>query len=190
VAANQPADIHEHALPELLPNRPVEIRPKVRPHRRGIVNLTGFTVARLDCLGLFKAFATLPKPDSLLVLPKRYPLPELKLPGSQVYQHGGMTLASTVGGSEDFVGLRDYRADDPLKQIHWKSFARSGKPVVKEHQDEFFERYALVLDTFTRGSSLQAFEEAVSIAASFAATIETHECLLDLLLRQGFSPYR
>ena len=38
-----------------------------------------------------------------------------------------------------------------------------------------------MLDTFTAGVSFRSFEEAVSIAASFAATIETQECLLDLL---------
>ena len=45
--------------------------------------------------------------------------------------------------------LRDYRPGDPLQRVHWKSFARTGRPVVKEYQDEFFERHALVLDTGT-----------------------------------------
>ncbi len=181
LAARQPAEIDELSLPKLLPSRPVEIRPRVNPQRRGTINLTGFTIARVDRFGLFKAFVTLPEPDSLLVLPKRYQVPELVLPGNRMYQHGGMTFASSVGESEEFIGLRDYRPGDPLKHIHWKSFARVGVPVVKEHQDEFFERHALVLDTFTDGASLRAFEEAVSVAASFAATIDTQECLLDLL---------
>ncbi len=185
VAANQPAAFEEQRLPELPPNRLVEIRPRVKPQHRGAINLTGFTIAKVDRFGLFKAFVTHPKPDSLLVLPKRYQLPELLLPGSRMYQHGGMTFASSVGESEEFVGLRDYRAGDPLKHIHWKSFARVGTPVVKEHQNEFFERHALVLDTFTDGVSLRAFEEAVSVAASFAASIETQECLLDLLFVGG-----
>ncbi len=181
LAANQPAEIAELALPVLPLDRPVEVRATVTPRRRGVVDLIGFSIARVDCFGLFKALLTTPQRQSLLVLPKRYQVPELLLPGSRVYQHGGVTLASTVGESEEFVGLRDYRAGDPLKQIHWKSFARVGTPVVKEHQDEFFERYALVLDTFTEGLSLRAFEEAVSIAASFAVSIDTQECLLDML---------
>jgi uncharacterized protein (DUF58 family) len=52
---------------------------------------------------------------------------------------------------------------------------------VKEYQDEFFERHALALDTFARGASEDAFEEAVAIAASFAAAVETNESLLDLM---------
>jgi uncharacterized protein (DUF58 family) len=86
-----------------------------------------------------------------------------------------------VGDSEEFVGLRDYRAGDPLQRIHWKSFARVARPIVKEHQNEYFERHALVLDTFIGEGDELAFEEAVSIAASFAYAIDTRESLLDLM---------
>ncbi len=98
-----------------------------------------------------------------------------------MYQPGGVSLASSAGESEEFTSLRDYRAGDPLQRIHWKSFARTGTPVVREYQDEFFERHALILDTFAAPRDAAAFEEAVSIAASFAATLDTRDCLLDLL---------
>jgi hypothetical protein len=38
-----------------------------------------------------------------------------------------------------------------------------------------------VLDSFAAPDDLGAFEEAVSIAASFACTVDTRECLLDLM---------
>src|SRR5687768_6673354 len=91
-----------------------------------------------------------------------------------------MAFASSVGDSEEFIGLRDYRPGDPLRHIHWKSWARTGKPIVREHQEEFFVRHALVLDTFTPIAD-ERFEDAVSIAASFACAVEVHESLLDLL---------
>ena len=68
-----------------------------------------------------------------------------------------------------------------MRRIHWRSWAKLGRPVVKEFQDEFFVRHALVLDTFTDPDDVQIFEEAVSIAASFACSIDTQESLLDLL---------
>jgi hypothetical protein len=52
---------------------------------------------------------------------------------------------------------------------------------VKEFQDEFFSRHAMILDTFASGAREDVFEEAVSVAASFACTLETQESLLDLL---------
>jgi len=41
-----------------------------------------------------------------------------------------------------------------------RSWARTGKPVVKEFEDEFFVRHALVLDTFTENPYSEIFEEA------------------------------
>jgi hypothetical protein len=97
------------------------------------------------------------------------------------YQEGGVALAANIGCSEEFVSLRDYRHGDPLKHIHWRSWAKTGKPIVKEFEDEFFVRHALVLDTFTDEPHSEVLEEAVSVAASFACTVLTQESLLDLL---------
>ena len=118
---------------------------------------------------------------ALPILPRRYALPALALPGARQYQHGGVALATAIGESEEFVSLRDYRPGDPTRRIHWRSWAKVGRPVVKEFQDEHFARHALILDTFAGASGGAAFEEAVSVAASFACTLETQESLLDLL---------
>jgi hypothetical protein len=85
----------------------------------------------------------------VIALPKRYRIPPLALPGARKFQQGGVSLSASIGDSEEFLSLRDYRPGDPLQRLHWKSFARTGKPIVKEYQDEFFERHALVLDTGT-----------------------------------------
>jgi uncharacterized protein (DUF58 family) len=154
---------------------------ELTPLRRGVLRFESISLARPDPLGLVRAFRRLPAPASLVVLPRRYPLPALALSGGRQYQPGGVALAATVGEAEEFIALRDYRPGDPLRHIHWRSWARAGRPIVREFQDEFLPRHALVLDTFARTSQDEAFEEAVSIAASFACTIETRESLLDLL---------
>jgi uncharacterized protein (DUF58 family) len=94
---------------------------------------------------------------------------------------GGVALASSVGNSDEFVSLRDYRPGDPMRQIHWKSWAKSGKLIIKNFQDEYFVRHGLILDTFQERPHSRIFEEAVSLAASFVSTIQTHESLLDLM---------
>lgn len=177
---NQIAHIEETALPALAPQAEIEVRVHGLAYRRGTLTLEGASVARADPLGLMRGLVRIGLPDKLVVLPRRYSLPPLTLPGARRYQPGGVTLASSVGESEEFMSLRDYRPGDPLQRIHWKSYARSGKPVVKEYQDEFFERHALVLDTFVEREQA-AFEEAVSLAASFACTLDTQESLLDLV---------
>ena len=181
VRRNQVALMSPQPLPPLPPGDAGEVRIEFTPRRRGRLELTSVTLARPDPFGLLNALCTIPLPGSLLVLPKRYPMPALGLPGPRRYQRGGVALAQSVGDSEEFVSLRDYRPGDPLRRIHWKSLARVGRPVVKEYQDEFFVRHALVLDTFTDDAGGERFEEAVSVAASIACAVQTQDSLLDLL---------
>lgn len=167
-----------HAIP---PGGTTTVAMRLRPLRRGSLRLTGATVARTDPFGLVRAFVKVRAPDTIVILPRRYPLRPLALPGSLKYQQGGVALASSVGESEEFISLREYRRGDPMRHIHWKSWARIGKPIIKEFQDEFFVRHALILDTFADASQHELFEEAVSVAASFACAIQTQESLLDLM---------
>ncbi len=173
--------VRDMPVPTSLPGQEVEVRIEFTPLRRGILRLKGVTLARPDPLGLTRALISVPLPQTLLILPRRYPVPALQLPGAQKYQEGGVAFAVSVGQSEEFVALRDYRHGDPIRHIHWRTWARAGKPVVKEFQDEFFVRHALVLDTFMDLPHDDVFEEAVSVAASFVCTIQTQESLLDLL---------
>jgi uncharacterized protein (DUF58 family) len=169
------------AVPPLPARGEAGVSVELLPLKRGIVRFTGLTVACADPLGLVRAFRRLSCPQTVLILPKRYLLPPIALPGQMKYQQGGVALAANVGCSEEFVSLRDYRHGDPLRHIHWRSWAKSGKPIVKEFEDEFFVRHALVLDTFTDEPHSEVLEEAVSVAASFACTVLTQESLLDLL---------
>jgi uncharacterized protein (DUF58 family) len=175
------ASIKSAAIPSVRPGEETEVKIEVMPLKRGVLSFQSVTLARPDPFGLFRAFCKTQLASNLLVLPKRYPLPDFAMPGATRYQEGGVALASNVGQSEEFVALRDYRRGDPLRHIHWRSWAKAGKPIVKEFEDEFFVRHALVLDTFTSNPRSEAFEEAVSVAASFACTIPVQETLLDLL---------
>jgi len=181
VGLKQSAGIEEAPMTELGPNTQDEVRIQVIPRRRGRLHLSGVKFARADVFGLYRAVHRIPEYGSVLILPRRYRLPPVLLPGHRKYQPGGVALASTVGDAEEFVSLREYRPGDPLRRIHWKSWAKIGKPIVKEYQEEYFIRHALILDTFHPVTGSQSFEEAVSLAASFASTLETRESLLDLM---------
>ena len=168
-------------LPTLPPNSKNEVICEIMPTHRGIMRLASITVRRLDPFGLWNSLHNIVLPASILILPKLYQLPPIQLPGSRRYQSGGVALASSVGDSEEFRSLREYRPGDPLRKIHWKSWAKVGKPVVKEEQDEFFVRHALILDTFHPAPYSEILEEAVSIAASLGYQVQTQESLLDLM---------
>lgn len=175
------ARINEAEVPVVPAHQSSEVQITLTPLRRGMIRFRHATLGRTDPLGLFRALRKQPLPQSLLVLPKRYFIPPVALPGAMKYQQGGIAMASSVGQSDEFVSLRDYRRGDPYRHIHWRSWAKTGTPIVKEFEDEFFVRHALVLDTFSADPYSAAFEEAVSVAASFACAVQSQESLLDLL---------
>jgi uncharacterized protein (DUF58 family) len=182
-------DRSEYPLTSLPAATETELSVTVTPLRRGYIQFIGAIIARPDPFGLYRAFARVLTQDALLVLPRRYPVPDIQLPGSRRYQQGGVALASSVGDAQEFFALRDYRQGDPLRHIHWRSWARRGEPIVKQYQDEYFVRHALILDTFMNTVEHPVFEEAVSVAASFTCSIQQQDTLLDLMF-VGTEAYR
>ncbi len=178
---NKQATARERVVPVLAPNSSGQVAMELLPLRRGVMRMPGVSIACPDPIGLFRKLIPMPQPESVLILPKRYRVHSLALPGTQQYQQGGVALAASVGESEEFISLRDYRAGDPLRKIDWKSWARTGKPIIKEYVDEYFVRHGLILDTFSGPADADEFEEAVSIAASFACTVQNQDSLLDLM---------
>jgi len=174
-----------HPIPPLAAGASTVAKLEIRPRRRGRIELAGMTLGRTDPLGLVRGLLRVDLPDHLIVLPRRYALPALALPGRRMFQQGGVTRAASSGDSEEFLSLREYRPGDPFRRIHWKSFARTAQPVVREYQDEFLQRHALVLDTASNRGEDAVFEESVAVAASFVYTVDSQDCLLDLLFIGG-----
>lgn len=172
-----------------LTQTPLQLGVQFTPNRRGQITLANSFLACPDTLGLFRSLIGLAGQDSCLVLPKSYPVKPLNLPGKRKYQPGGVSLASSVGNSSEFMSLRDYRPGDAINSIHWKSLAKHGKLIVKEYEDEYFVRRALVLDTFAGDAPAQQFEAAVSVAASLAISERQNEALLDFMFA-GQQTYR
>ncbi|MEN9865009.1 MAG: hypothetical protein RL748_599 [Pseudomonadota bacterium] len=156
------------------------LRAQCVPHARGVWNLDGIALAQRDPLGLCRNYQMLDLPAQVLVLPRTYALPPRSLPGQLHNQPEHQASAARGTDHEEIVGLRPYRAGDALRDIHWKAFARLGEPVVREYQNEYFERHALLLDTCGVAAS-EAFEEAVALAASLVGNVDAGSAWLDLL---------
>ena len=170
----------------------VRLRMELVPRRRGMLTLHALGLLQPDVFGLFRALRVMRRRmprDEVVVLPRRYKVPRLELAGRSEYQPAGTTTARSHGQGEEFVSLRDYRPGDPQRHIHWRSWARLRRPLVKEYVEEFIPRYALVLDTFLAADPGERFEEAVSVAASFTCELESDESLLDLMF-VGTEAYR
>src|SRR6185369_11993359 len=100
-------------VPDLPPSGAAEVTAQITPLRRGKLNLTSVTICVPDLLGIARRPQKLTADSSILILPKRYPVPRINLPGNRKYQPGGVALSSSIGESLEFESLRDYRPGDP-----------------------------------------------------------------------------
>jgi uncharacterized protein (DUF58 family) len=175
-------------LPDLARGARASVRLGLRCHRRGCFTVRGFRVETGFPFGILRARRTFHAPRQLLVYPRFTPLARLTLPTGRRYQPGGVALASHVGESFEYFGNREYREGDNVRDIDWRATARNQRPVVREWVEEYMLRVAVVLDTHApeglpRAAAQHrrdAFERAVSVAASVADYMARQDYLVDL----------
>lgn len=181
VAQQKWAIAHPQDLPILLAETKTKTMGKILPLRRGRLSFESITLACPDPLGLIYKRQRYDLAQSICILPKRYQLPSLKLSNARRHQTGENTLASSIGEALEFRSLRDYRPGDPTNKIHWKSWAKVGRPIVKEQQEESAVHHALILDTFQTDLHHEIFEAAIAVAISFLTQEQPEETQLDVI---------
>jgi uncharacterized protein (DUF58 family) len=147
---------------------------------RGLHHLDPFTAAQVAPLGLACGPRTSSDGIKLYVVPRIANVVRLPLAIATKHQPGGVALASKAGESMDLLGVRPYRPGDPVRDLHARTWARTGKPAVREYQQEYFTRVGVVLDTSTRNADL--LEAAVELAAGVIAHLSRGEALIDVLV--------
>ncbi len=168
-------------IDEILPGAEAVVTLRLSCKTRGVYTLPALQTATLFPSGLVKVPRKHKVKDRLLVYPRFTPLQDFDVPHGRNYQPGGIPVASQIGESSEFFGTREWRDGDRLRDVHWPSFARTGKLVVKEFQEEYFARLALVLDVCARGRKEELLlEKALSMAAGIADALARREYIIDL----------
>ncbi len=147
---------------------------------RGEHHLDAFTAAAIAPLGLACGPRIASEPLKLMVVPRVANVVRLPIVVATKHQPGGVALASKSGESRDLLGVRPYRPGDPVRDLHARSWARTGAPVVREYQQEYFTRVGVVLDTDTRDPD--RLEAAVELAAGVIAHLSRGDTLVDVLV--------
>lgn len=93
-------------------------------------------------LGLFQAWTWIEFDWSVLVYPK--PVAST-LPGNTTGSGEGRS-SNNLEGSDDFMGLRDYRHGDSLRHIAWKALAHNEQPLTKQFTTDYQEELWLDWD--------------------------------------------
>ena len=165
----------------LLPGRTAQVRSCAVFRARGSHHLESFRASLVTPLGLFLGPAIWTGDARFLVVPRIARVARLATPAVRRYQPGGIALASKTGESMEILGVRPYRAGDPVRDLHARTWARIGAPAVRDYQEEYFTRLGVVVDTDTAVDERQ-FEAALSLAAGVVAHLSRGESLIDLLV--------
>ena len=147
--------------------------PELRIHSTFPFNLMRFGKAKVPQL-------------ELLVVPAFEPISRFDLPFSRRFQSGGVTVDSHLGQSSEFVGNRDYVSGEPARRLDFKAWARVGRPVVREFQDEVTSDVALILDSFQplsffgRKRNARQLETAISLTAAVAQCLDRQNSSVEI----------
>lgn len=165
----------------LAPGQRCEFVQKVLPKRRGAFLLDHLLQENCYPFGLWRDSLRHRYEQTVLVYPSYKPLRELDIPVGMRYQPGGLALTSYLGDSTEFLSTREFRSGDPLRHIHWRSWARLGKPIVKEYGEEYFCRLALIVDTvLPNPDDPIPLERAISLSAAITDYLSREEYVIDL----------
>ncbi|HVG03204.1 MAG TPA: DUF58 domain-containing protein [Nitrospira sp.] len=142
--------------------------------RRGQYQFDGIRAVTAFPFGLFEKAALYGFDGSVTVCPEIIPLPPLTIHElSATGQHRGLTRR---GPGNSLYNLREFRPGDDSRAIHWMTTARTAKLMLKETEAEDQRWVTVAVSTVAPVEEDDAFERALSVAAS----------LLDHLLREGY----
>lgn len=168
-------------LPDLASGNSHHFTQKLLPTRRGAYIFDELLQETCYPFGLWRDSHRHTFEQAVLVYPRYRHLRELEIPVGMRYQPGGLALTSYLGDSTEFLSTREFRSGDPLRHIHWRSWARLGKPIVKEYGEEYFCRLALIVDTVLPDHNDPVpLERAISLSAAITEYLSREEYVIDL----------
>ncbi len=209
-------EIYEEGLPgaafisHLEAGRSTSVRSENSFIRRGVYPLDVMTLSTSFPFGLFRKERDAHLPGELVIWPRSDRTGRVVSRGGGPARRVGTALVGAAGARGEYRGLREYRVGDDPRDIHWKTTARLGKPVVKEYERDTSDTLWICVDT--RGEPDEAAEVVIEKAASLAARAMQRgrrfalvtgegmidpgtgaaqlELVLDQLARVDFSPHQ
>jgi len=119
---------------------------RILTRRRGGFQQRQIILRGGDPAGLFSRERTVVLPQSLVITPATEPLSDIPWrPRPARIATVGSPL-SMAGTSQELYGIREHRAADGLRNIHWKSSARFGRLMVREFERDAVMSVALLID--------------------------------------------
>ncbi len=154
--------------------------------QRGRYVFTAFRISTKFPFALFRASRYVEHRSEIIVYPALLSLSHL--PQALLSAAGEQTVGK-LGRRGAFHAVRELRGGDDPRDIHWKSSARRGRPMVREYEDEAVQQVTLYLDNSLPAAeqkSVQAvndLERVISWGASLGAYYLEHGYAVALVVR-------
>lgn len=139
--------------------------------RRGVVDAGDVRIWSDAPFGVAFAQKTIPAPGRTVIFPRVVPITWLPDLASAAKPLEEALVRARKGAGHDFLGIREYRAGDALRHVHWPSTARHGSLMVREFEQELPRRLGIFVDTWAdtgRTDGETALDVCCSVAASIA----------------------
>ncbi len=121
------------------------LRYRLHTTRRGFFRVGPAVVEASEPFGLVRRYRVDAAPEFLTVLPRRLEMSG-GLPLGHRPVHEVPRRRSLLEDPSRFHGVREYRPGDPLRRIHWRAAARTGKLQIKLFEPAVLEGILLVID--------------------------------------------
>lgn len=168
----------EVPIPRLKPGRRKSTLYRLPAARRGVVPVGPMLIGRADPLGLVRSEREHGDVITLWVHPRHHAL--TPLPSMLTRSLEGPTSDTAPNGSITFHAIREYVVGDDLRQIHWRSSAKTGTLMVRQHVDTSLPDVTLVVDTRAAAHTEDTFETAMEVVASLTLASTTRSFPIQL----------
>jgi uncharacterized protein (DUF58 family) len=164
----------------LAPNASARVEVRARFHQRGPHHLDPFRAARVGPLGIFLGPTIAGETARFIVVPRIANVRSLHAPAPRLPRPGGVARLGRAGDSMDLLGTRPYRPGDRLRDLHARTWARTGVPVVREYVEETVSAVGVVLDP--SGPDDDAFDARLALVAGILRHLLGTGVTVDLLV--------
>ena len=159
----------------MIPGRQrVEKGIRMKFKRRGLYSYRDFQIRSGFPFILLNGKRSVTASGKVIVYPVLYDLGSFLLSSSATE---GMEVSRLSSAADSMYSLREFRAGDDNRKIHWKASAKTGTLYVKEYAEYRGMKATVILDN-TLPESGALFEKAVSLAASLARDLLAEGCFV------------
>lgn len=170
------------AIAVIEPGETVRVELAARLDVRGERYVGRFWGASVRPLGLASGPRAYTDRVRVTVVPRVFPVRGLPSPPAvdEPPEERGRSLHA--GESFELLGVRPYRVGDRIRDLHARSWARMGHPMVREYRRATRRRVLVLLHAEAASTDRAPFDAAVELTASLVGWVLEQEAAADLLI--------